>query len=340
MTETRRIWCVRAGNAGQADALFMTHDQVSIGFAEIDDDASKLEPARSAFKDAFARATPAARASAVPVWAGQLFRFVHDVQIGDFIIYPRKIDRTLRWGEIIGPYVYDTEHSVEFAHRRSVRWIAQLSRDAFSQGALYELGAVMTLFEVKSFADEILRKFSGNSAAPSSIIAPGDDEAQSDIPRDFEETTRDFIAKKIRTDLKGFPLESFVAELFRAMGYRARATRASQDDGIDVIAHRDELGIEPPVLKIQVKSHDGNIGPDQVKAFYAMIHDRDVGIFIATGNYTKAAQEFARSKANLRLINGAEFVELIRKFYDTLDPKFRQFIPLRRVLVPDLAEPE
>ena len=46
-----------------------------------------------------------------------------------------------------------------------------------------------------------------------------------------------------------------------------------------------------------------------------MIHDRDVGIFIATGNYTKAAQEFARSKANLRLINGAEFVELIRKFY-------------------------
>ena len=74
----------------------------------------------AAFKDAFARATPAARASAVPVWAGQLFRFVHDVQIGDFIIYPRKIDRTLRWGEIIGPYVYDTEHSVEFAHRRSV----------------------------------------------------------------------------------------------------------------------------------------------------------------------------------------------------------------------------
>ena len=29
----------------------------------------------------------------------------------------------------------------------------------FSQGALYEIGATMTLFEVKNFAGEIVRKF-------------------------------------------------------------------------------------------------------------------------------------------------------------------------------------
>ena len=32
------------------------------------------------------------------------------------------------------------------------------------------------------------------------------------------------------------------------------------------------------------------------------------------------------------------FVELIQKYYDRLDLKFRQQIPLRRVLVPDVAE--
>ena len=101
------------------------------------------------------------------------------------------------------------------------------------------------------------------------------------------------------------------------------------------IAHRDELGIEPPILKIQVKAHEGNIGADLVKSFYAMIHDRDVGIFITTGGYTAAAHEFARSKANFRLIDGAEFVGLIEKYYDGLDTKFRKVIPLHRMLVPD-----
>ena len=98
--------------------------------------------------------------------------------------------------------------------------------------------------------------------------------------RDIGETTRDFISRRIKTDLKGYALEPFVAALFRAMGYAAQATRRSRDDGVDVIAHRDELGIEPPILKIQVKAHEASIGADAVKAFYAMVEERDVGIFI------------------------------------------------------------
>ena len=121
------------------------------------------------------------------------------------------------------------------------------------------------------------------------------------------------------------------------MGYRAHTTRAVRDDGIDVIAHRDELGIEPPILKIQVKAQEANIGADQVKAFFAMVHDRDVGIFVTTGNYSSSATDFARTKANLKLLNGVELVSLVQKYYDLLDLKYRQMIPLRRVLVPDVA---
>ena len=69
-----------------------------------------------------------------------------------------------------------------------------------------------------------------------------------------------------------------------------------------------------------------------------MVHERDVGVFIASGGFTSAALEFGRSKANLRLINGVELVELIQKYYDGLDINFRRLIPLRRVFVPDIAE--
>ena len=193
-------------------------------------------------------------------------------------------------------------------------------KDAFAQSgeakpsaipaqALYELGSVLTLFELRNFAAEFTRRFeppAGDSAVKS--LALNDDETEARVARDIAETTRDFIAKRIKTDLKGFPLEPFVADLFRAMGYNAHATRAVRDDGIDVIAHRDELGIEPPILKIQVKAHEGNVGPDLVKAFYAMVHDRDVGIFVTTGGYTVAAQNFAGAKGNLKLVDGVEFV--------------------------------
>ena len=289
----KRIWCVRAGARGEADSLFLKKNQVALSIAEAGEDAGKLPAARAAFRDAFARAAPNVAPGSIPVTASQLYRFVHEMRIGDHVIYPRKVDRTLWWGEIVEPYVFDAEACGEFAHRRGVRWLRQRSRDAFSQGALYELGSVLALFEVKSFAEEYREKFVDPGDQAEICVETADDDADGKIVRDIEDTTRDYISKRIKTELKGYALEPFVAELFRAMGYNAQATRKSRDEGIDVIAHRDELGIEPPIVKIQVKTHQANIGADSVKAFYAMVAERDVGIFITTGNYTSGAAAFA-----------------------------------------------
>jgi restriction system protein len=332
-----RIWTVRAGRSGQADDIFLNRKQLAISFSEVDGDASQLPATRGAFREAFGRTMASQRPGAIPIVAGQLYRFVHDMHIDDFIIYPRKSDRTLHWGAITGPYIYDVEGSSEFAHRRSVRWITKLSRDSFSQGALYEIGSTLTLFEVKNFADEFIRKFEGRPNGANDMSLSEDDSETSAV-LDVSETTRDFISRRIRTDLKGYAFEPFVADLFRAMGYHSRETRAVRDDGIDVIAHRDELGIEPPIIKIQVKVQDANISADAVKAFYAMVQDRDVGIFITTGGYTSPAQDFARTKGNLKLINGVDLVELIERHYDRLEDKHRSLIPLRRVLVPDVGD--
>lgn len=300
-------------------------------------DASGIGRTRAAFREAFSRADRQMKPGSIAIQAGQLYRFVHEIKIGDGVVYPRKLDRSLRFGEIVGDYVHDPEGAPAYPHRRAVRWSGQISRDAFSQGALYELGSVLTLFEVRSYADEIIRKFAAPGRLADIVATEAEDETGEEVGRRIVETTKDFISKKLKGDLKGYPLEPFVAELFRAMGYRAHATRSVRDDGIDVIAHRDELGIEPPVIKIQVKAHEANIGADYVKAFYAMIHERDVGIFIATGGYTAPARDFARTKANMRLIDGIELINLIEKYYDGLDLKCRQQIPLRRVLVPDVA---
>ena len=81
-----RIWCVRAGAASQADSLFLKKNQIAISMTEVGDDAAKLPPARAAFKEAFARGAPNASAASIPVSAGQLYRFVHELRIGDGVV--------------------------------------------------------------------------------------------------------------------------------------------------------------------------------------------------------------------------------------------------------------
>ncbi|MFO1117974.1 MAG: hypothetical protein U1E28_20080 [Beijerinckiaceae bacterium] len=100
-----RIWCVRA-SAQESDQLFLKSGLVALAATEVDDDAAKLPPVRQAFKEAFARGAPEAPAASIPIAAGQLYRFVHEMRIGDSVIYPRKSERTLRWGEITGPDVF------------------------------------------------------------------------------------------------------------------------------------------------------------------------------------------------------------------------------------------
>ena len=125
----KRIWAIRAGSAGQADALFIEQNLIAMSSAEVDDDVGKLSASRSAFKQAFDPPNTNVRPEAIPILAGQLFRFVHELQIGDYVIYPRKSDRTLRMGEIAGPYLFQTDEACEYSHRRSVIWKEKLGEN-------------------------------------------------------------------------------------------------------------------------------------------------------------------------------------------------------------------
>jgi len=42
-----------------------------------------------------------------PAAGGQLFRFVHEIKVGDYVAYPSKQDRMVHIGEIVGPFKYD-----------------------------------------------------------------------------------------------------------------------------------------------------------------------------------------------------------------------------------------
>ena len=272
----------------------------------------------------------------MPNNAGQLFRFVHEVEPGDLVVYPSKHDRQIHLGRITGEYRYDPQTEPGYPNVRDVNWIRTVPRTHFSQGALYEIGSAMSLFQVKNFADEFRR--SGGESHGNGPVA--EDESVAAVAEDIEETTRDFVLKRLAQELKGHPFAHFVAHLLNQMGYRTRVSEEGPDGGIDIVAHKDELGFEPPIIKVQVKSGEGGIGDPAVSSLYGKVGSGEFGLFVTLGTFTTPATTFAKSKSNLRLIDGDELVKLIFQHYDRFESRYKGLLPLRRVYVPESIDTE
>ena len=161
------------------------------------------------------------------------------------------------------------------------------------------------------------------------------DETVAEVAEDIEETTRDFILKTLAQELKGHPFAAFIGHLLNAMGYRTRVSPEGPDGGIDIIAHRDELGFEPPIIKVQVKSTEGKIGQSDVAALVGNISHNEHGLLVTLGTYTSQAITYARGKSNLRLIDGEGLIELVLAHYEQFDSRYKGILPLKRVYVPE-----
>lgn len=307
-------------------------EYAAIGWHELGD-VSMLAPTRQAFKDAYAAAIPNAKPGSIPVSAGQIFRFVHEMEVGDIVVYPSKQDRMINIGCVVGPYEYVVDSDAEYPHRRKTQWLKSLNRDEFSQSALYEVGSAMTLFSVTSHTEEFLSALSGKITPSGPEL---DEETTATIAEQFEETTEDFVIKRLKDGQTAYEFEHFVAHLLQCMGYFARVTKASGDGGIDVIAHRDELGFEPPIIKVQCKQTLASHGRPDVQKLYGAIEKEEKGLFVTLGSFTPDAKTFEQSKPNLRLIDGKTLVELVFAHYDKFSPKYRALLPLRRTYSPGL----
>lgn len=327
------LWGIHAGKTGDADSLFLKKNFVAVGWIKMAD-LSSIKADREAFKSKVSEAYPDKKPGAIANNAGQLFRFVHEMKDGDIVIYPSKHDRQIHIGQILGPYRYEPSIESGYPHLRPVKWLRSLPRTHFTQGALYEIGSAMSLFQVKSYAEEFRNALEGK-ASPSPVSK---DETVGLVAEDIEETTRDFILKRLGQELKGHPLAEFIAHLLATMGYRTRVSPEGPDGGIDIIAHRDELGFEPPIIKVQVKSSESSIGDPAVSALYGKVGQGEFGLIVTLGTFTNQARNFARSKGNLRLIDGDELVALFLQHYEQFDSRYKGLLPLKRVYVPELLE--
>ncbi|MYM42170.1 restriction endonuclease [Duganella qianjiadongensis] len=328
------LWGIHAGRTGDADTLFINNDVVALGWHAIGD-LTQLKPTREAFKEKYAQTyvdAAKAKPGTVPTSAGQLYRFAHEMKEGDLVAYPSKKSKLIHLGRITSSYKYDGTGAAGYPQRRSVRWLKAIPRSHFSQGALYEIGSALSVFVIKNYAEEFLSAIEASQEPPAVPVIS--DDSVEEISQDIEENTRDFVLKILAQQTKGHPFADFVANLLQTMGYRTRVSAEGPDGGIDIVAHKDELGFEPPIIKVQCKSSEGGIGDPLISQLYGKVAPNEFGLFVTLGYFTNQAIQFARSKSNLRLIDGDDLVALILEHYEALDSKYKGLIPLRRVYIP------
>ncbi len=315
---------------------------VSIGWDEIGD-LREVGLARDQLKAALAAKYPDDKPRAIAAWAGTLLRFADEISEGDVVVAPYRPDSTINIGIVTGPYEFHPEAPTH-RHRRRVRWEKLgLSRTVFSQPALYEIGSLLTVFRIRKHPGEFLAQLEGGAPSEPAAVtppvqSPAEEElAAADEPRAgrIERHTRDFVLERLKSALSHQQFEEFTADLLRAMGYEARVTAYTQDGGVDVLAHRDALGVEPPLIKVQCKHMTSTIGAPEVQQLIGTQSQNELSLFVTLGSYSRDAMAIERNRQGLRLISGEALVDLVLRNYDRLPAGWRSVIPLRQVLAVD-----
>lgn len=150
----------------------------------------------------------------------------------------------------------------------------------------------------------------------------------------LEEQAISSIEDYIRA-LNPYEFQDLIAALLRGMGYFTPfVAPKGKDHGIDIIAYKDPLGIEKPIMKIQVKHRpDDAIQSQEIQKLKgALSHEEEVGIFVTSGRFSQGALREARSsKSHIETIDFSQFVGFWKQFYSKLSDEDKNLLPLYEI---------
>lgn len=110
----------------------------------------------------------------------------------------------------------------------------------------------------------------------------------------MDQFTHDFILKTLLEGLSHQEFDYFTADLLWAIGYQARVTHFSLEGGVDVISHKDPLGLEPPVIKVQCKHTGAQQTRPDVQRLSGTLSHGELALFVCLGSFSEDAVGYER----------------------------------------------
>lgn len=327
-----RMWMVR-GDGGSLYDTFRERGVAAVGCSQLAAHA-KVGVERKQLIALYQFAEPQAKQGTIVSGASQVWRFVNDIQDGDWVVTYSPANRLYSIGQVTGPSECHREWSEQgMPLVRKVQWqVQELPRDSLSTSTKNSLGSTLTLFEVPSnAAAEMLAALKGG---PSSVVEDEVEEVIDDPLSDIESQALERIKDRVN-ELDWDEMQQLVAGILRAMGYKTQVSPPGSDRGKDIVASPDGFGFEHPRIVVEVKHRKGQMGSQEIRSFLGGRHKDDRGLYVSTGGFTKDAQyEADRASIPLAMWTLDHVVRALVEHYDTTDAETKRIVPLKRLYWP------
>lgn len=287
---------------------------IAIGWNEVADLTSLST--HQAIKKALQKTTYEYSAAQTGSAAGQLFRFSHEMKNGDIVLSP------IGSGEYIvgqvGSYYYldSPEKSCPYKHRRQMTWQKEtISKEDMSTNLSYALGALLTVFSLEQYENELTALLVGESYTPA----------------DKPQRIRDLVLTGL-LELNGKEFEEFIKHILEIVGFSAETTQYVADKNIDINGTLNAEGLADITLRIQVKRIRSSISNKEILALRGALRTEEHGCFITLSTFTKSAIEEAQAagKIPIKLIDGEDLAGLVLRHYDEVDEIYKAKFGIRR----------
>lgn len=332
------IWLFRAGRYGEYEAKFLNDGRIYLTWDDLDIDLSKIEDQKDLYQILMEHYDLDKKRVAIN-WGAQLWPIAHRVEIGDWVVLPSKLNRTIHFGKIIGEYTYDESLGSPYYHYRKVDWFAQdVPRDIFPQDILYSLGAAMTVCKIhKNDAEVRIKDLYKNNWNKENMFKKN---VLENVEEDFEESIDlnelmyDNISKLIISKFKGHGMELLIEKILEAKGFTTFRSPEGADNGVDILASSGTLGFGSPKICVQVKTTDAPIDRPTLDQLIGTMSNfnADYGLLVSwSGFKSSVIKETPKHFFKVRLWDSRKVIEEIFENYDKLDETIRTEIPLKRV---------
>ena len=261
-------------------------------------------------------------------------KFLNDIKQGDYVLSYNPETRNYLLGKISSDYCFSNILSKNFddddySDVRKVEWIGDIPRDKLKISTKNTLGAISTLFNINEESKkDILNIYHGQTDEEE------EDEDVSILMDEIEDKSKEFI-KDIVNGLDWDEMQNLVAALLRAMGYKTIVSPPGPDRGKDIIASPDGLGLEDPVIVVEVKHRNQSMSASDIRSFKGALKKSNKGIYVSTGGFTTDAKyEAERSEIPIILMDLDTLVKFIMQYYDNFDSDGRSLLPLKKIYWP------
>ncbi|CAH3930822.1 Uncharacterised protein [Klebsiella pneumoniae] len=151
-----RMWMIR-GDGGKLYDDFRDKQIVGIGWSQL---APLVKPglSRAQLLALYQEADPLTKLGTARSGASQVWRFVNEIQKGDWVITYSPANRTYLLGKVTSDFQYHPEWVEEgMGIARQVKWnTEEIDRDRLSVATKNTLGSTLTVFQLPEYALEEL----------------------------------------------------------------------------------------------------------------------------------------------------------------------------------------